>query len=213
MASTYYNHNKRSNKLLRFLIIVSIAVHIPMYLYMNNLLSSKVMHYIDLTLQEVKKPFSRGIPRPPMLPKKQTQKDKQTKMVMSTPIQLPDVSKMNIAQGEGGEGLSVAEGAPGYAEGEDYKEMVLRRIEQEKSKHWFKESDGKFREGLVVLSFIINPDGTIRDLKILKPSPYKSLNEAALKAVRNSVPFPKPPANIYKGGLEISPLNLSFELI
>ena len=184
-----------------------------MFLYMNGLLTSKVFQYIDLSLRDIKKPFSRGIPRPPMLPKEQPKKESQTKIVMSAPIQLPDVTDINIAQGESGQGISVAEGVSGISEGEDYREMVIRRIEQEKSNHWLKESDGKFREGIVILSFIINPDGTIRNLKILKPSPYKSLNEAALQAVRNSVPFPRPPASVYKGGVEISPLNLSFELL
>ncbi len=213
MASAYCNNSKGSNKLLRWLIIVSIGVHIPLYLYMNGLLSSKVFEYIDLSLREIKKPFSRGIPRPPMLPREQPKNESNTKIVMAAPIQLPDISQMNIAQGDGGQGISVTEGLSGFTEGEDYKEMVLRKIEREKSRHWFRESDGKFKEGVVTLSFIISPDGTIQDLKILKPSPYKSLNEAALKAVRNSVPFPRPPANLYKGGIQISPLTLSFELL
>ena len=213
MASTYY-HSKGSNKLLRWLIIVSIGVHIPMYLYMNGLLTSKVFQYIDLSLRDMKKTFSRGIPRPPMLPKEESNKNNKTKILKTAPIQLPDISQMHFAQGEGGEAISAMEGVSDLAKGEDYIDMVTQRIEREKNKYWFKEADGRLKEGVVVLSFTINPDGTISNLKILKESPYKSLNEAALKAVSNCVPFPRPPANVYEGGrLSISPFTLSFELI
>lgn len=209
MSSTYYP-GKGSNKLLRWLIIVSIVIHIPMYLYMNGLLTSKVFQYIDLSLRDTKKPLGRGIPRPPLLPKKQTKKDSKTKILQTAPIELPDISNMNISQGEDSPGVGVMEGVSGFAEGEDYKEMVLRKIEREKK--YPMSDDGTYKEAIVSLSFIINPDGTIRDLKIVKPCPYKELNMAALQAVRDSVPFPRPPANIYKGGVEI-PLNLNFELL
>ena len=208
MSSTYYP-GKGSNKLLRWLIIVSIVIHIPMYLYMNGLLTSKVFQYIDLSLREIKKPFGRGIPRPPVLPKKQTEKDSKIKIQQAEPIELPDISNMNVTQGEDNMGLGVMEGVSGFAEGEDYKEMVLRKIDREKK--YPSSSDGKYNEATVSLSFIINPDGTIRDLKIVKSCPYPELNKAALQAVRDSAPFPRPPSNIYKDGVEV-PLNLNFEL-
>jgi protein TonB len=102
------------------------------------------------------------------------------------------------------------EGVAGVSSGMDYKEMVLLRIER--AKKYPKDAQGKYQEGMVSLSFVINPDGTIRDLKIIKPSPYKALNDAALQAVRDSVPFPKPPPGIFKGGVEILP-NITFEKI
>lgn len=182
-----------------------------MYFYMNGLLTSKVIQYIDLSLREIKKPLGRGIPRPPMLPKEHKKKDSKTKIVMSAPISLPDFSDLNFARGEGNQGISVMEGVSGVAQGEDYKDMVLRKIESKKK--YPEGADGKRNEAIVVLSFIINPDGTIRDLKIVKPCPYEELNMASLKAVKDSAPFPRPPSDMYKGGLEISPLKLSFELI
>lgn len=209
MSSTYYL-DRGSNRLLRWLIIVSIVIHIPMYLYMNGLLTSKMFQYIDLSLREIKKPFGRGIPRPPVLPKKQTKKDSKIKIQQAAPIELPDISNMNITQGEDNMVSGVMEGVSGFVEGEDYKEMVLRKIEHEKK--YPLSTDGTYKEAMVSLSFIINPDGTIRNLKIVKPCPYAELNRAALQAVRDSVPFPRPPSNIFKGGVEV-PLNLNFELL
>lgn len=208
MASAY-NARKGPNKLLLWLVIVSMAIHIPVYLYMNGLLSQKVMNFIDLTLKDIKKPFSRGIPRPPMIPKEQ-EKLSQEKVFQMRPIQMPDIDKTILDPGVASFSSGLMEGIAGISSGADYKEMVLMRIER--AKKYPKETDGTYKEGLVILSFVINPDGTISNLKIVKPCPYKTLNEAALQAVRDSVPFPKPPPNLFKGGVEIIP-NVTFEKI
>ena len=208
MASTY-NARKGPNKLLLWLVIVSMAIHIPVYLYMNGLLSQKVMNFIDLTLKDIKKPFSRGIPRPPVLPREQ-EKPSEEKMFQMRPIQMPDIDKTILDPGVASFSSGLMEGIAGISSGVEYKEMVLMRIER--AKKYPKETDGTYKEGIVTLSFVINPDGTISNLKIVKPCPYKALNEAALQAVRDSVPFPKPPPSMFKGGVEIIP-NLTFEKI
>lgn len=45
------------------------------------------------------------------------------------------------------------------------------------------------REGRVTLGFTLFPDGTIRNLKMIKSSQSASLDNAALMAVQNAVPF------------------------
>ena len=208
MASTY-NARKGPNKLLLWLVIVSMAIHIPVYLYMNGLLSQKVMNFIDLTLKDIKEPFSRGIPRPPVLPREQ-EKPSEEKVFQMRPIQMPDIDKTILDPGVASFSSGLMEGIAGISSGVEYKEMVLMRIER--AKKYPKETDGTYKEGIVTLSFVINPDGTISNLKIVKPCPYKALNEAALQAVRDSVPFPKPPPSMFKGGVEIIP-NVTFEKI
>ncbi len=49
-------------------------------------------------------------------------------------------------------------------------------------------------EGQVLVQFTINLDGSLKGLKILKKSPHGILNRAALSAVEDAAPFPKPPA-------------------
>jgi protein TonB len=208
MESTY-NAGRGPNKLLLWLIIVSMVIHVPVYLYMNGLLSAKIMNFIDLTLKDIKKPFSRGIPRPPLLPKEQEKPSKE-KAFQMRPIQMPDIDKTILDPGMASFSSGLMEGVAGVSSGVDYKEMVLMRIER--SKKYPKEADGTYKEGTVTVSFIINPDGTISNLKIVKRCPYKALNDAALQAVRDSVPFPKPPPGTYKGGVEIIP-NITFEKI
>lgn len=125
---------------------------------------------------------------------------------------MPDLNQINLDPGDSSLSSSLMEGISGQISGADYKEMVQLRIDREKKKNWVKETDGTYKEGVVSLSFVINPDGTISNLKIVKPSPHESLNRAALQAVKKSVPFPKPPPNIYKGGVVI-PLKITFELL
>jgi protein TonB len=52
-------------------------------------------------------------------------------------------------------------------------------------------------EGKVLVSFVLEPDGGIRDLKVLKSSGYEALDKEALDAIRRSYrDFPKPPVSV-----------------
>jgi protein TonB len=161
-----------------------------------------------LTFQEDQKPFSRAIPRPPQLPKAE-EKSPDAKRFQMTPVQLPDINKMNIDPGN----IRISaglKGGVGLPTKQDYYEMVRLRIEREKK--YPNEAQSLHKEGKVVLNFVINLEGFVRDLTIVKPCPHKPLNEAALQAVRNSVPFPKPPPRIFKDDIPIE-LSVTFELL
>ncbi len=52
-------------------------------------------------------------------------------------------------------------------------------------------------EGKVLVSFVLEPNGDIRDLKVLKSSGYEVLDKEALDAIRRSYrDFPKPPVSV-----------------
>jgi periplasmic protein TonB len=52
-------------------------------------------------------------------------------------------------------------------------------------------------EGRVLISFILEPNGDIRDLKVLKSCGYEVLDKEALDAIRRSYrDFPKPPVSV-----------------
>jgi len=52
-------------------------------------------------------------------------------------------------------------------------------------------------EGKVLVSFVLEPNGDIRDLKVLKSSGYEVLDKEALDAIRRSYKdFPKPPVSV-----------------
>jgi len=52
-------------------------------------------------------------------------------------------------------------------------------------------------EGRVLIGFVLEPDGDIRDLKVLKSCGYEVLDKEALDAIRRSYKdFPKPPVSV-----------------
>jgi protein TonB len=52
-------------------------------------------------------------------------------------------------------------------------------------------------EGRVLIGFILEPNGDIRDLKVLKSCGYEALDKEALDAIRRSYrDFPKPPVSV-----------------
>jgi len=52
-------------------------------------------------------------------------------------------------------------------------------------------------EGKVLVSFVLEPNGEIRDLKVLKSCGYEVLDKEALDAIRRSYrDFPKPPVSV-----------------
>jgi len=52
-------------------------------------------------------------------------------------------------------------------------------------------------EGRVLVSFVLEPNGDIRDLKVLKSCGYEVLDKEALDAIRRSYKdFPKPPVSV-----------------
>lgn len=52
-------------------------------------------------------------------------------------------------------------------------------------------------EGKVLVSFVLEPNGEIRDLKVIKSCGYEILDKEALEAIRRSYrDFPKPPVSV-----------------
>lgn len=79
-----------------------------------------------------------------------------------------------------------------YAMPDSYLEMVRLKIERHKKY----PDTAKIRqiEGNVTVRFTITPKGSVYRVEIVKSSEHSILDTAALKAVNNADPFPKPPA-------------------
>lgn len=206
MASTDYGR-RGPNRLLQGLILVSLGIHALVFMHITSIYRSKALHYIELTLQEDPKPF-RAIPRPPQLPKAEV-KPVNEKAFQMTPLQLFDANQMKIDLGDSRLSTGMTEGV-GLPTEQDYYEMVRLRIEREKI--YPDEAASMHKEGKVTVSFVINLEGDIRDLKIVKPCRHKILNEAALQAVKNSAPFLKPPPRLFNDDILIE-LNVTFDLL
>ena len=231
---SYISYKKDTNQLLRWLILASLLFHIPIYLHMNGLLTTEVLHYIDLTIRKTEDTSSRKILRPPLLFKNKSKPGKVETNLMK-PVQIPEnnqpfstnnnpiqaklsdagtepfsgAKNIKIGSGIGNSTSGLGESGGGTSTKDGYMEMV--RLKIERNNKIPPEAIRRRRGGVVTLQFVINLDGTIRDLKIIKPSPMEVLNRQALKAVRDSAPFIKPPSYIFKEDIPMI-LDVHFDL-
>jgi len=225
-----FTSQTKPNWLLRGLIGVSLAIHIVIFMHIAGIYTSNALSYIELTMQNISKPFTRSIPRPRHRPKAtDLPKDMQQLKIISRsiprlkPIKVDPVEKNlpdSLVEGIGMpdipavSGLNIADWNPGelmeeYSTSSSYLEMVRFRIERYKKY----PAIARVRniEGHVTIRFVITPEGVVREAKVVKHSGNKALDQAALKAVKDAAPFPKPPGHLFKGKVPLE-LTIVFEL-
>ena len=95
---------------------------------------------------------------------------------------------------------------PGKGASQDYFNTVRARIERHK--HYPLAARRRRIEGTAAVRFVLHPDGRATDAAPADPSRHRLLNQAALKAVRDASPFPKPPA-----GLMSRPVPLEISIV
>ncbi len=212
MKPDYYIRKKRPNYLLQGLLLFSLGIHALLLLHITGLYESGTLHYIEMTLRKEKSSSGRILPGNPEIKDKESGEAGKESIYNSSADELPDADPIGDASDYSRSGTFWAgmEEDGVQENGEHYIDIVKRIIEQHKK--YPDEAADMYKEGIVSLSFVINQEGHITDLRIVRASPYIELNEAALQAVRDSAPFPKPPPHIFKGGVVI-PLNLTFELL
>ena len=93
--------------------------------------------------------------------------------------------------------------------GNSYLERVYQKIEQ--NKYYPKMEQLRQHEGIVNVSFTIQKDGNIDDVKILKKSNYAVLDKAAYNAVLKCAPFEIVPDNFEEKKVNID-VNIIFNL-
>ena len=230
MKSVSENKTK-PNWLLRGLVGVSLGIHLVIFMHVAGIYTSNALSYIELTMQNISKPTARAIPRPRHRPKPPKPRDVkrlkvfQCRMPHFKPIKielaeknLPDslVEVISMPDTLTTPGLKIADWNPGelvasgdYVTSYSYLEMVRLKIERHKK--YPDIARIKNIEGRVVVRFVITPDGGIREVEVAKRSRNRTLDLAALRAVQDAAPFPKPPRRLFKGAIPLE-LTIVFEL-
>jgi protein TonB len=222
----------KPNWLMRGLIGVSFVIHLIIFMHVAGIYHSKALTYIELTLRDVSKPPSRSIPRPRIRPKPAVvPKDPKRLNVPKTAIpkhkpfkmekadaalpdslverismpEIPDQTRLEIAAWDHG----IRGEESDYITSDDYFEMVRLRVERHKEY----PAAARMRqiEGRAMIGFVIAPDGRLSGLKVIKSSRNKALDLAAVSAIQDAAPFPRPPANLFKGSVSLK-LTIVFEL-
>ena len=89
--------------------------------------------------------------------------------------------------------------APAHGKEGDYYHGVWLKIERRK--RYPPTAVRRRLEGRVGVRFVIETDGTARNIEILDPCPHRILNNAAVKAIRKASPFTPLPRNCSKAPL------------
>ena len=215
-----------SNCLLQALICVSLVIHALVFMHVSGIYRSHAVSYIELSLQDVSKPYTRSIPRPRMRLKnpKITEVEKvkiQKQYIPKVNIEPVDtrftntlMEDISIPDIPDNVGLSIADwnptGETPFSTPNDYYEMVRLKIES--CKRYPDSARARHMEGRTKIRFVITQDGQVSSVEIVKGARHGILNTAAMNAVKAAAPFPKPPVNLFKGHLHVE-INIVFELM
>jgi len=213
----------KPNWLFRSLIIISLMVHVVLFMRITELYRPKTLTYIELTMRSLSKSFAREIPRPRFRPQEQPRPEKvhrietrpktlpSYKPIPDAPRvdKAPDVSResIHVQQLPSIKGVKVSDwqpDAPAAAPSAEPSGVATPQITEEAYKDII---DRKIRgsvvypsrakkrnlEGKVVVSVAIGSDGEITELKIAQSSGHSLLDRTVLKTVKAAAPFSKPP--------------------
>jgi len=225
---------KKANWLLRSLVLISLGIHTVVFLHLAGVYRSRALTAIELTLENLSKEKPRDIPRPrPRVQPPPEAVHKETPRVVPRPMpsfeplkadsvqkDLPNtlVERLSVPNLPATSSVGIADWMPPKLEGpsgdfstaESYLEMVRLKIERHKK--YPEEARSRQIEGRVTVKFVIMPEGSIRDTAVVKSSSRKALDAAALQAVQNASPFPRPPARFFKGPVPLT-VTVVFELM
>lgn len=218
---------------------ISAVIHLFLFMHIADLYPSNLLTYIELTLEDISKPTKRSIPRPRFRTKTPERPQEVTRpKVNSKPIPrckrpmrvdpvesgLPEslVERIYIPTTETPNvpGLKVSDWTPDdkplVTQGQDqavtktsYLEIVRLKIESHK--RYPRAARVMQIEGRVTISFIILPIGKAESIKVVKSSKFEILDNAALKAVKDASPFPKPPVRLFRGKVPLK-ITIVFDL-
>lgn len=224
---------RRSNWLLYGLVGVSLGIHLVIFMHIAQLYRSRTTTFIELTVQDVTRPLKRSVPRPRLRPGTPAQpRDIRRLKVAARPIpslrpitmgpaerdlphslvepismpDIPTIPRLDISHWSPGD-LDVA--SDEYTSSNSYLEMV--RLKIERYKRYPDTARIRQKEGRVIIRFVITPEGHVRAASVVKTSRNKILDTAAIKAVEDAAPFPKPPSRFFKGEISLE-LTIVFEL-
>jgi protein TonB len=86
---------------------------------------------------------------------------------------------------------------------------ILMRIE--KAKYYPSVARKRGMTGTITCKFSIFPDGSVKDISLVKSSKYKLLNKAAVEAIKKGAPYPDFPSS-FKKNVFISHVDIKFYL-
>ncbi|MDY6955132.1 MAG: hypothetical protein SWE60_26820, partial [Thermodesulfobacteriota bacterium] len=170
---------RRPNWLLRSLIAFSSCVHLLLFLHVSGIYTSNALSYIELTVQDLTKPYARSIPRPRLRPKDLPEEQNIEKLKLTQPViprltppkmepveraepeslveavampEIPAMPKLDVARWDPAD---LTQNSLEYATSHSYFDMV--RFQVERHKQYPDTARLRQIEGQVVIRFVITP--------------------------------------------------------
>ncbi len=208
----------KPNYLFIVLVSISLGIHFLLFLHIAGIYRSETTSYIELTVQNISKPFVRAIPRPrqrhtapkphesTMQPVRQhviprihiDPADSLSQSPLSEIISTPDTKDLSQYQ--------TPESGRRIFTRMDYFEMLRLRIESRKK--YPETARNRHIEGRVKVRFSVNAYGIAERVEITGSSGHSMLDQAALRAVKTASPFPIPPSKLFQ-----APLNMEIVIV
>lgn len=227
----------KPNWLFRVLILISLGVHLLLFLHITYLHRPRDISRIELTLKEFSSPFERQIPKPRQRfepftdPPEPIQAEalhevsspiEPLEYAMPKPVdplifagekkipRLPAVEDATVARWQAEpETLSDSMSLPGKREVMTESDYT-RLVQQriETVKQYPKRAQRRKEQGVAKIVFTIGKDGEIVSQKIIESSGSRILDGAAMDALKKASPFDPPP-----NGPMVIQLPIRFELL
>ena len=217
---TESKNKRKHNWLLCGLVGISFGIHLLIFIHIAGFYHSEALTYIELTLKDFSKPPSRNIARARLLPDT-PRRLKDIKRLNVHEINIPKLKqiKMDLLEKNLPDSLVESINLPDIPDNStvrsndltsnDYFEMVRIRIESHK--RYPRAAKTRQIEGRVTVRFVIGADGRISSSKVVKSSQHRTLDQAALNAVKEASPFPIPPRDLFNGPIPLE-ITIMFEL-
>jgi len=224
------------NWLLHGFIFISLGVHVLVFLHMAGIYENRAVSYLELSLHQFSKPAARDIPRPrirnkplktaevtPVQPKQLhipkinldplvSRPPSLLKDVISLP-EMPDTVSAAQVPASAVDSLpapvDTADVQEEFTTAKEYFDMLNMRIHS--AKQYPESARSRHIQGQVRVKFVLMADGTLGDVKIVKTSRHKNLDDAAVAAIKKAAPFPKPPSFLFETPVTMQ-INILFEL-
>ncbi|HHP7235459.1 MAG TPA: TonB family protein [Desulfobacterales bacterium] len=234
--------NRNPNWLLRGLVLLSIGIHALALAHMAGWGQRDPISYIELEMQTAEKLSGRSIPVPPRRQKAKPQLTDQAYKPLSAipvvkpemphpapqsnlgrpsvvePIAAPQVPHLSTsapidwqpaAKAATSETASVGS-SPAHGSAADYLGMVRLMIENHK--RYPHAARQRRIQGQAVVRFVISADGAVTNVALAETSRHGILDKAALAAVKDAGPFPRPPEHLFNGPIPLQ-VCIVFELM
>lgn len=234
-------YKKLPDRLLWLFIIFSAAIHLFLIVYGGRLWWSKNRtEPIEITIYN--NPVARCVTakRPELAPLPQTLKQVALLKPLPAPVPLPRpvpcvdklITKPRPVEKKKAAGIRAGNDSkpvPLRPAVEPRKEVTYQNVEADQSAHenylktvrMLVEQQKKYPkparlrkfEGKVVIECVVTPSGQVHSIRIARGSSYGILDRAAVRALEDAAPFPKPPPGLFsEGGIRLK-IALIYQLI